>query len=83
MDCEAMRAEGVDPAQVSWPDLGYADAYRESFETFAALRKEGVIPAGVRFQVEYPTPLASIGGYIVPEQQQELLDLHRQLIAAR
>jgi len=37
------------------------------------LREEGVIPSGVRFQVEYPTPLASIGGYIVPEQQQALL----------
>ena len=85
-------AEGADPAQVSWPDLGYADAYLESFATFAALRKEGVIPAGVRFQVEYPTPLASIGGYIVPEQQQALLgsyadalfaDLARLLAAIR
>ena len=26
-----------------------------------------MIPAGVRFQVEYPTPLASIGAYLVPE----------------
>jgi len=27
----------------------------------------------VRFQVEYPTPLASIGAYLIPEQQQALL----------
>jgi len=66
-------AEGVDPAEMSWPDPGYADAYLESYTTFARLRDEGVIPAGVRFQVEYPTPLASIGGYIVPEQQEALL----------
>ncbi len=75
-------ADGVDPAQMRWPDLGYAEAYLGSYETFAALRGEGVIPAGVRFQVEYPTPLASIGGYIVPEQQQALLGSYEQAMFA-
>ena len=75
-------AEGVDPAQVSWPDLGYADAYLGSYETFAALREQGVIPAGVRFQVQYPTPLASIGGYIVPEEQQALLGSYERAMFA-
>jgi hypothetical protein len=75
-------ADGVDPADVTWPDLGYADAYLKSYATFAALREEGVIPAGVRFQVEYPTPLASIGGYIVPEQQQALLGSYEQAMFA-
>ena len=65
-----------------WPDLGYAGAYLGSYETFGALRREGVIPAGVRFQVEYPTPLASIGGYIVPEQQQALLGSYEQAMLA-
>jgi hypothetical protein len=41
-----------------------------------------VIPAGVRFQVEYPTPLASISGYIVPEQQQALLDSYERAMFA-
>jgi hypothetical protein len=71
-------AEGMDPADVSWPNLGYADAYLASYKTFVALRDQGVIPAGVRFQVQYPTPLASIGGYIVPEQQQALLGSYEQ-----
>ena len=75
-------ADGVDPAQMTWPDLGYADAYLESFATFAALRREGVIPGGVRFQVEYPTPLASIGAYIIPEQQQALLGSYEQAMFA-
>jgi hypothetical protein len=75
-------AEGVDPAEVTWPNLGYADAYLESYQTFAALRKEGVIAPGVRFQVEYPTPLASIGGYIVPEQQQALLGSYERAMFA-
>jgi hypothetical protein len=75
-------ADGVDAAQVSWPDLGYADAYLRSYQTFAALRAEGVIPVGVRFQVQYPTPLASIGVYIVPEQQQALLGSYEQAMFA-
>jgi hypothetical protein len=75
-------ADGVDPAQVSWPDLGYADAYLGSYAIFARLREEGVIPAGVRFQVEYPTPLASIGGYIVPGQQQALLGSYERAMFA-
>lgn len=41
-----------------------------------------MIPAGVRFQVEYPTPLASISGYIVPEQQQALMDSYERAMFA-
>jgi hypothetical protein len=75
-------ADGVDPAQVSWPDLGYADVYTESYAIFAALRQQGVIPAGVRFQVQYPTPLASIGCFIVPAQQQALLGSYERAMFA-
>jgi hypothetical protein len=66
-------ADGADPAEVRWPAPGYAEAYLRSYETFTALHGEGVIPDGVRFQVEYPTPLASISAFIVREQQQALL----------
>jgi hypothetical protein len=75
-------ADGADPARVQWPDLGYAAAYLESYATFAALRGEGVIPDGVRFQVAYPTPLASIGAYIVPEDQPALLGSYEQAMFA-
>jgi len=75
-------AGGADPARAVWPDLGYADAYLGSYAIFAALREQGVIPAGVRFQVEYPTPLASISGYIVPEQQQALLGSYERAMFA-
>jgi hypothetical protein len=64
--------EGLSPDDISWPNLGYADAYEESFRTFDKLRAEGVIPTGVRFQVEYPTPLASINAWIVDEDQDRL-----------
>jgi hypothetical protein len=62
-------ADGVAPHDVAWPNLGYADAYLESFAVFDRLQAEGVIPADVRFQVEYPTPLASINAWVVDEQQ--------------
>ena len=57
---------GASADRIEWPDLGYADAYAESFETFERLQRGGTIPAGVRFQVQYPTPLASMAGTIVP-----------------
>lgn len=62
-------AEGCSAEAVKWPDLGYADAYLASFEVFRALQEDGTIPAEVRFQMQYPTPLASIAGTFVPEQQ--------------
>ena len=60
-------ADGVSPGAVNWPDLGYADAYIESFQTFRALQEDGTIPADMRFQVQYPTPIAPLAGSIVPE----------------
>jgi methionine synthase II (cobalamin-independent) len=36
----------------------------------------------VRFQVQYPTPLASIGAYVVPEQQQALLPSYERAMFA-
>jgi hypothetical protein len=60
-------AEGVSPEDVNWPDLGYADAYIESFAVFRDLQDEGAIPAGVRFQMQYPTPIAPLAGSIVPD----------------
>jgi hypothetical protein len=60
-------AKGTSPEAVNWPDLGYADAYAESFAVFRALQEDGTIPAGVRFQIQYPTPIAPLAGSIVPE----------------
>lgn len=60
-------AEGVAPQEVKWPNLGYADAYSESFTLFSALQDDGIIPDGVRLQMQYPTPLASVAGSIAPQ----------------
>lgn len=60
-------ANGVSAEEVNWPNLGYADAYSESYRLFSALHENGTIPAGVRFQLQYPTPLASMAGTIAPD----------------
>ena len=59
-------ADGVAADTIQWPNLGYADEYAKSFEVFTRLQ-DGTIPSGVRFQMQYPTPLASMAGTIVPE----------------
>ncbi|MFE1485433.1 hypothetical protein ACFW80_31580 [Streptomyces fimicarius] len=48
----------TDPDTIDWGDLGYAAEYRKSYAVFTGLRDEGVVPAGVRMQAEYPTPVA-------------------------
>ncbi len=60
-------SDGASAETVSWPDLGYADAYSNSFEVFRRLQEDGTISPGVRLQMQYPTPLASMATTIVPE----------------
>jgi len=60
-------ADGASADAIQWGDLGYASAYEQSFERFAALQRDGTIGADVRFQMQYPTPLAPIATTIAPE----------------
>ena len=57
-------ADGASAETIRWPNLGYADAYIESFEVFSRLQADGVIAPDVRLQLQYPTPLASMAGTI-------------------
>lgn len=54
---------GVDPDAVVF-ETGYAGAAKASYAVFRRLRSAGVIPAGVRFQVCLPTPMASAYMYV-------------------
>jgi hypothetical protein len=60
-------ADGASGETINWPNLGYADEYTQSFATFERMQNEGTIAADVRFQLQYPTPLASMAGTIVAE----------------
>ena len=75
-------AEGASADTIDWPNLGYADAYAESFEIFDRLQQEGTIPAGVRMQVQYPTPLASMAGTVVPEDMQAVAASYERALFA-
>ena len=58
---------GVDPGQIRFGRLGYADAAKASYEKFAALKREGQIRSGIRFQVSLPTPLAPVAAFVAPD----------------
>ena len=53
-------ADGVDPAEVRFGELGYAREARASYLDFCAARERGDLPADVRFQVCLPTPMGVI-----------------------
>ena len=57
-------AEGVDPAAIRFPELGYAREARASYQDFLAARQQGYLAPGTRFQVSLPTPFAVINPFI-------------------
>ena len=71
---------GVDPKRVKF-DLGYGNAAIESFRTFDKLQAEGAIPAGVKFQVCLPTPLAPGYNYVSPPAQEDFLAVFEPAMA--
>jgi hypothetical protein len=75
-------ADGISAEMINWPNLGYADAYTESFATFERLQHEHTIPADVRFQLQYPTPLASVAGTFVPDSLPAVAPSYEQALFA-
>jgi len=61
--------EGVDAADLVFPNLGYADAAIDSYRTFAELKGQGAIARGTRFQVSLPTPAAVVGAFVVADDR--------------
>jgi len=57
---------GVVPDEIRFDRIGHADAAEDSYGVFARLRDEGVIRAGMRFQVTLPTTAAFLNAQIVP-----------------
>ncbi|MFB7250054.1 hypothetical protein [Microbacterium sp. NPDC056234] len=70
LDARPLRiADGVDAAAIELPPLGYADAAIESYAIFVRLRAEGAVPAGVRFQVSLPTPVAVVSSFFAGDDR--------------
>ncbi|MFE5407588.1 hypothetical protein [Microbacterium sp. NPDC056569] len=78
LDARPVRvSDGVDPATIEFPPLGYAAAAIESYALFRRLRDEGAVPAGVRFQVSLPTPLAVVGAFFPAHQRAAIEPVYR------
>ena len=60
----------LNPATVK---TGYADMAIESWRLFDRLQQEGVIPAGVKFQISLPTPIAPTYNNMVPTDRPALI----------
>jgi hypothetical protein len=60
----------IDPATIK---TGYADMAIESWEKFERLQRAGVIPAGVKFQISLPTPIAPTYNNLVPADRPGVL----------
>ena len=73
---------GVDPAAVDFP-TGYAEAALESFDLYARLQDDGVVPGDARFQVSLPTPMATAYMYVSPASRDAYIPAYeRSLLAA-
>lgn len=73
---------GANADDLTFPNLGYADAAKASYATFARLKREGAIPARYRFQVSLPTPLAPVSAWVVPEVQAAVEPAYEQAMLA-
>ncbi len=57
-----------DPNEIVFGNLRYADEAIASYATFAELKRDGVVPEAVRFQVSLPTT-AAVLMWILPEHR--------------
>jgi SAM-dependent methyltransferase len=61
--------DGQDGAELTFEQLGYAEAALSSFRAFGVLKRDGLLPRGCRLQVSLPTPLAPITAFVALENQ--------------
>lgn len=64
--------DGTDISKVTY-DTGYGQEAIDSFAVFDRLQSEGAIPAGVKFQVCIPTPLAPGYNYVAPHARGDFI----------
>ena len=58
-------ADGVNPEEVHFGELGYAREARTSYQDFLSARRLGQLPEAVRFQVALPTPWAVVTPFCI------------------
>jgi len=70
---------GVNPDAVEFA-TGYVKAALESWSRFEALRRAGVVPAGMRFQVCLPTPMSSAFMYVSPRSHDDYMRAYERAL---
>lgn len=63
---------GVQPQEVRFDNLGYADWAQESYHLFARLKSDGVIPSGTKFQACIPAPSIILNAMVTPDAQRDV-----------
>jgi hypothetical protein len=66
---------GIDSSVDYVPPFGYAKAATASYEVFATLRDQGIIPPGVKFRVCLPTPYAIDVTFVNRDDQARFLPI--------
>jgi hypothetical protein len=68
---------------LDYPPLGYAEEAERSYAVFRRLRDEGVIPAGARFQVTFPTSGSAVMGFFaVPDDWPAVYAAYQRAVRA-
>ena len=66
--------------EIEMPPLGYAGPNLISYDVFAGLKQEGVIPESVRFMVALPTPYGLTAAACLPEDQLGFEPVYKQAL---
>jgi hypothetical protein len=69
----------VDPEEVRF-DTGYDRAAIASYQIFRRMRSAGEIPAGIRFQIALPTPMATGLMYVSPVGRERYLRAYERAL---
>lgn len=67
-------------ASLEFDTFGYAEAALQSYEAFVALQFEGVLDAGMRFQVALPTPAGVLNAFIHPDDRDAFEPVIEQIL---
>jgi ubiquinone/menaquinone biosynthesis C-methylase UbiE len=73
---------GESTGDLRFGSLGYAEAAATSYRVFGALKRDGVVPPGCRFQVALPTPLAPVSAFVAVEDQAAVEQAYEAAMAA-
>jgi len=76
-------ADGVNPSELTFCELGYAREARASYADFAAAQAAGQLPPHARFQVSLPTPYAVVSAFCARDEHQTAIERAYERAMAR